>query len=196
MDRRNGAPRLVSLRGVSRRYAEALTLRPIVVGAFLMFQDQIFQNYFRQLEEARALMLHELMIKRTAGDDNGTITVLDSICRRTVGIPLDQVRHTSPERLQELIRHGGQSNFNLPLIAELLLQDVDLSEKSGNLSHATVSRLQAFCLLEASLELLEPEEQTEYRKKLDILATDLQSASDDPYLRNKIDGYLRKNTPV
>jgi len=157
-----------------------------------MFQDQLYLDYLRQLTQARELMLNELMIKRTAGDDNGALSVLDLACRRTVGIPLGVVRRTSPERLLDLIHHGGQSNFNSILVAELLLQDVELSEKIGNIPQATVSRLQAFCLLVDSIQLLGPEEQAEYRKKLDALAADLESTSNDPYLRNKVDGYLSK----
>jgi hypothetical protein len=155
-----------------------------------MFQDQIYLDYIRQLTLARELMLNELMIKKTAGDDNGAISVLDLVCRRTLGVPLSLVRRTSPERLLELIQHGRQSNFNSILIAELLLQDVELSEKIGNIPQAIVSRLQAFCLLVDSIALLGPEEQAEYRKKLDVLAADLESISDDPYIRGKVDGYL------
>ena len=59
---------------------------------------------------------------------------------------------------------------------------------------AIVSRLQAFRLLVDSIELLGPEEQTVYRKKLDVLAADLELTCDDPYLRSKIDGYLSKKT--
>jgi hypothetical protein len=157
-----------------------------------MFQDQLYLDYLRQLTVARELMLNELMIKRTAGDDNGAISVLDLACRRIVGVPLSLVRRTSPERLLELIHGGGQSNFNSILVAELLLQDVELSEKIGNIPQATVSRLQAFCLLVDSIELLGPEEQAEYRKKLDVLAADLKSTSDDPYLRSRVDSYLSK----
>ncbi|MCE0522267.1 MAG: hypothetical protein LV480_05085 [Methylacidiphilales bacterium] len=157
-----------------------------------MFQDQIYLDYLRQLTQARELMLNELMIKRAAGDDDGALSVLDAACRRTVGVPLDLVRRTSPERLLDLIHRGGQSNFNSILIAELLLQDVELSEKIGNIRQAIVSRFQAFCLLVDSIALLGQEEQTEYRKKLDVLAADLESKSDDPYLRNKVDAYLSK----
>jgi hypothetical protein len=157
-----------------------------------MFQDQIYQDYLRQLTQARELMLNELMIKRTAGDDDGAISVLDSACRRTIGIPLSLVRRTPPERLLELIQGAGQSNFSSILIAELLLQDVELSEKIGNIRQAIVSRLQAFCLLVDSIALLGQEEQTEYRKKLDVLAADLKSISDDSYLRGKVDSYLSK----
>ena len=155
-----------------------------------MFQDQIYLDYLRHLSQARELMLTELMIKRTAGDDNGALSVLDSACRRTVGIPLSQVRHTAPETLLDLIRRGGGPNFSSILVSELLLQDVELSEKIGNAPQAVVSRFQAFCLLVDSIELLGPEEQVEYRKKLDGLAADLESVSDDPYLRAKVDSYL------
>jgi hypothetical protein len=161
-----------------------------------MFTDQLYQDYFRQLALARELMLNELMIKRAAGDGDGAVSVLDSICRRTVGVPLDVVRHTSPERLLDLIHRGGNSNLNSILVAELLLQDVELSEKIGNIPEAIVSRLQAFCLLVDSIKLLGPEEQAEYRKKLDVLAADLESTSNDPYLRSKVDAYLSKKASV
>jgi hypothetical protein len=162
----------------------------LYIAVSLMFQDQIYQDYLRQLTLARELMLNEMMIKRTAGDDNGAISVLDSVCRRTIGIPLSLVRSTPPERLLELIRDVGQPNLNSILIAELLLQDVELSEKIDNIPQAIVSRLQAFCLLVDSIAFLGPEEQAQYRKKLGVLAADLKSISDDPYLRSKVDGYL------
>jgi len=159
-----------------------------------MFQDQIYLDYLRQLAVARELMINELMIKRTAGDDDGALSVLDAICRRAAGVPLSVVRRTSPERLLDLIHCSGKANLNAIVVAELLLQDVELSEKNGNFPQAVVSRLQAFCLLVDSLKFLGPEEQTEYRKKLDVLAAKLESISDDPYIRGKIDGYLLSET--
>jgi hypothetical protein len=157
-----------------------------------MFQDQLYFDYLRQLMQARELMLNDLMIKSTAGDGDGAMSVLDSLCRRLVGVPLDVVRRTSPERLLDLIRLGGQANFNSILFAELLLQDVQMSVRAGNSSQAIVSRLQAFHLLVESVDLLAPEKQTEYRKKLEGLAVELESTCDDPYLRNKIDVYRSK----
>ena len=133
-----------------------------------MFQDQIYLDHIQQLTRARELMINELMIKKTAGDDNGPLSVLDLVCRRTLGVPLSLIHRTSPERLLELIQGGSQSNLNSILIAELLLQDVELNEKIGNIPQATVSRLQAFCLLVDSIALLGPEEQAEYRKKLEV----------------------------
>ena len=155
-----------------------------------MFQDQIYFDYLRQLNQARELMLNELMIKTAAGDNDGAESVLDSICRRVLNVPLGVVRRTSPERLLELIHCGGQSNLNSILIADLLHQDVELNEKIGNRPQAIVSRLQAFCLLVDSIELLGPQEQLEYRKKLDALAVDLGSLSEDPYIRGKVDRFL------
>lgn len=157
-----------------------------------MLVDQLYFDYLRRLMEARDLMLHEVMIKRTAGDDNGALSVLDVVCRKTIGIPLSAVRHTPPERLQDLIKGVGRSNFNSILIAELLLQDVELSDKSGNIAQATVSRLQAFCLLADSITSLRADEQAGYQKKIDQLAVDLRSFN-DPYLRGKVDGYLAKS---
>jgi hypothetical protein len=157
-----------------------------------MFLDQIYYSYLRQLVQAVEMMRNELRIKRAAGDDNGSLTVLDAVCRRTVGIPLIQVRRTAPETILQLIRHGGRPDLNSILVAEALLQDAELSEKVEDHAQAVVSRFQAFCLLDDSIELLGPEEQPEYRKKLDALATELKSISDDPYLRGKVDSYLSR----
>lgn len=162
-----------------------------------MLQAQLYQDYLLRLAEAQELMLHELMIKRTAGDDNGALSVLDSVCRQTIGIPLSLVRRTSPERILDLIHStGGQSNLSSLLIAELLLQDVELSEKIGNTSQAIVSLVQAFCLLVDSIKLLGPEEQGAYRKKLDDLAANLKSISNDDYIRSKIELYLGEKSPA
>ena len=141
-------------------------------------------------------MIAEMMIKKAAGDGDGANSVLESLCRRLVGIPLSLVRRTSPERLLDLIHAGGKSNFNAIVLAELLLLDVELSDKSANIPQATECRLQAFCLLVDSIDLLGPEEQAEYRKKLDILARDLQAISDAPYVRSKIESYLSKRSSV
>ena len=154
-----------------------------------MIHSQLYIDYIRQLTQARELLLNERMIKGAPAGDDGAWSALDSICRRLVGVPHKVVRRTSPDRLRDLIRSGGHANISLILVGELLRQDVELSEKIGNVSQATVSRLQAFCLLIDSLSFLEPEEQTEYRKKLDVLAAELESTSDDPYLRNKIESY-------
>jgi hypothetical protein len=161
----------------------------------LMFQDQIYLDYLRQLKLALDLMINDLMIKKSAGDDDGALSVLDLACRRIVGIPLSLVRRTPPERLLELIKIGGQSNFNSILMAELLLQDVEISKKIGNLPQVIVSQLQAFCLLVDSMPRLGSDEQTEYWKKLDVLASDLESIS-DPYVRGKVDGYLLTKAQV
>lgn len=157
---------------------------------------QIYQDYLLRLVQARDLMLYEITLARTSGSDDGAKSVLESVCRRVVGIPLSVVRHTSPEMLLELIEHGAGRNFNSILIAEMLIQDVELNEKVGNLQEAAVSRFQAFCLLSASFGLLQPEEQIEYRAKLEALAKDLTALSDNPYVRGKIDEYRAKQAPA
>jgi len=96
----------------------------------------------------------------------------------------------------DLIHASGRANFDSILIAELLLKDVELNEKKGNISQAIVSRLQAFCLLVDSIKFLGPEEQVEYRKKLDTIASDLESVGEDPYIRDKVAGYLSAKATV
>ena len=60
------------------------------------------------------------------------------------------------------------------LLAELLLQDANVSEESGKSREARISRAQAQALLAYSIGNLSPDEQRIYRPKLEELTKGLK----------------------
>jgi hypothetical protein len=154
-----------------------------------MLIDQLYQDYLRQLELRRELFLNEMMIKRAAMGSAGALSVLDSACRQVTGVPLESARRLSPERLQQLVQANGRSRLDSFFLAELLLEDVKLNEQLGEAGRAVVSRLQAFHLFAVTLPLLESKEQEACRKKLDILAVELEPLRGEPYVLSCLDNY-------
>jgi hypothetical protein len=89
-------------------------------------------------------------------------------------LPLDFVKHSSPEMILQLLESSGGTQYaRAVLLAEMLLQDADLSDAAGKNREATISRAQAEALLAHSIDQLSPEEQTVYRPKLEALTLDL-----------------------
>ena len=94
-----------------------------------------------------------------------------------VGLPIDLVKHSSPETLFQLLETGGATQyFRAVLLAELLLQDAELSDAAGKNREALISRAQAKALLAHSIDNLSPEEQAVYRPKLEALTVDPRRA--------------------
>jgi hypothetical protein len=129
------------------------------------------QDYLLRLIEQVALMLAELSRLR-AGEKPARISAL---CLRETGLPLDFVKHSSPETILQLLESGGGTQYaRAVLLAELLLQDADVSDASGKNREATISRAQAQALLDYSVDNLSPEEQAIYRPKLEALTAALK----------------------
>ncbi len=137
-------------------------------------------------------MLKYILAEKTVGGNDGPERRLESECLRLMGLPLSAVRRTPPDGLAELVQRRGKFIVRSVTLAELLLLDAGLNDKAGDLRAATVSRLQAFCLIAESIQGLAGEEQAQYRAKLDELGKELRSVSDDPYLRGKIAEYGAK----
>jgi hypothetical protein len=129
------------------------------------------QDYLLRLIEQVALMLAELSRLR-AGEKPARISAL---CLRETGLPLDFVKHSSPETILQLLESGGGTQYaRAVLLAELLLQDADVSDASGKNREVTISRAQAQALLDYSVDNLSPEEQAIYRPKLEALTAALK----------------------
>ena len=93
---------------------------------------------------------------------------ISALCLREIGLPFDFVKHSSPETILQLLESGGATqHVRAVLLAELLLQDADLSEAAGKTREATISRVQAQALLRHSVNELSPEDQKFYRPKLE-----------------------------
>jgi hypothetical protein len=128
-------------------------------------------DYILRLIEQVSLMLAELS-RLKAGEKPARISAL---CLREAGLPLDFVKHSSPKTILQLLESGGGTQYaRAVLLAEMLLQDADLSDAAGKNREGTISRAQAEALLAHSIDQLSPEEQTVYRPKLEALTLDLK----------------------
>jgi hypothetical protein len=129
------------------------------------------QDYILRLIEEVALMLAELA-RLKSGEKPARISAL---CLRETGLPLDFVKHSAPDTILRLLETGGGTQYaRAVLLAELLLQDADVSESAGKNREAIISRAQAVTLLEHSIDHLSPDEKAVYRPKLDALRFDLK----------------------
>ena len=128
-------------------------------------------DYLLRLIEQVSLMLAELS-RLKAGEKPARISAL---CLRETGLPLDFVKHSSPEAILQLLESGGGTQHaRAVLLAEILLQDADVSDAAGKNREATVSRVQAQALLAHSIDQLSPDEQAIYRPKLEAVTLDLK----------------------
>ena len=129
------------------------------------------QDFLLRLIDQVGLMLAELR-RLKAGERPARIGAL---CLRETGLPLDFVKHSSPETILQLLESGGGTQYaRAVLLAELLLQDADVSNAVGRSREASISRAQAQALLDHSVDNLSPEEQAIYRPKLEALTAALK----------------------
>jgi hypothetical protein len=124
------------------------------------------QDYILRLIEQVAQMLAEIRRLRNAERPER----IGAICEREIGLPLSLVKHSSPDTILQLLESGGATrHVRAVILAELLLQDAELSEAAGKSQEAMVSRAQAKVLLERNIDSLSPDEQAVYRPKLEEL---------------------------
>src|ERR1700730_13292442 len=98
------------------------------------------QDYILRSIEQVGLMLAELSRLKAAERP----ARIGPLSLRETGLPLDFVKHSAPETILQLLESGGGTQHaRAVLLAELLLQDADLSEAAGKNREATVSRAQA-----------------------------------------------------
>ena len=132
------------------------------------------QDWILRLIEQISIMLAELS-RLKSGEKPARISAL---CLRETGLPFDFVKHSSPQDILKLLESGGATQYvRAVVLAELLLQDAELSEAAGKSREATISRAQAQALLMHSVDKLEPDEQAMYRAKLEALTNQLRRAS-------------------
>jgi hypothetical protein len=130
------------------------------------------QDYILRLIEQVTRMLASILALRKAGRDAEAAKEIEVVCLETVGLPFNLVRRSSPETLLQLLASGGGTqHVRAVMLAELLLQDAELSDAAGKRRDATISRAQAHSLLAHSIDFLSPDEQAVYRAKLEALGT-------------------------
>jgi hypothetical protein len=136
------------------------------------------QDYILRLIEQVAQMLAGILSLRKLGRIAEAAEQIEAACRQHTGLSLDLVRRSAPETILELLKRGGGTQYVRAIIlAELLVQDAELSDSAGKTRAAAISRAQAHALLSRSIDHLSSEEQAIYRAKLEMLAAQISSSS-------------------
>lgn len=145
------------------------------------------RDYVMRLVEQVAKLLVSIVAKREAGQHAEARADLDALCQEHAGLTLDFIKRTSPEGVAEaLAAAGALRHARAVLLSDLLTLDAEISDDTGHTAEATVARLQAFCLLADSMQMLSRDEQATYRPKLDRLAESLSVLSGNPYVESKL----------
>jgi hypothetical protein len=148
------------------------------------------QDYLMRLIEQIGQMLASILTLRRAGRNEEAAQEIDAMCLQTAGLPLDRIRKSSPESIAAaLATSGALRHARAITLAELLMQDAELSEAAGRKADGMLSRLHAFCLLSDSIDVLGAEEQSIYRQKLTALAATIEACSADPYVHERLRRY-------
>ena len=148
------------------------------------------RDYLLRLVEQMARMIASVIARRQEGLHDEAKRDLETLCLEHIGLTLDFVKRASPEALKEALASGGALQHARAIgLAELLIQDAEIGDETGQSAHVWISRLHAFCLLDDHFELLSREEQATYRKKLDQLAHSLEPLRGDSYVNSKLHRY-------
>lgn len=121
------------------------------------------RDYVLRLIDQVALMLAEILAKRKKGQRAEARTEIESQALQHTGLPLALLRGAAPAMVAELLRTGGELRFiRAVLLAELLLQNAEICEESGDKSAALADYLHAWCLLQDSLGAFTAEERRHF----------------------------------
>jgi hypothetical protein len=150
------------------------------------------EDYIMRLIEQAATMLAQIIAFRKADNIPAAQEKIEANCRERVGLPLEMVRHASPEALTRFLERDGQLRYvDAVMLAELLMQDAEIAENAHRLADALRSREQAYCLLVDSMPVLPLDEAKAYRAKVRTLEGKIREMSSDSYVLNKMEE-LRK----
>lgn len=125
------------------------------------------QDYIVRMLQQIGAMIAGIVARKQAGDLAGAEAEIREKCLEHIGLPLDVVKHASPDGLAELLAAGGALRHTKGVfLAELLLQDAALAEARGNPPEAWLGYQHAFWLLSDALGVLSGDEEKTYRAKL------------------------------
>ena len=146
------------------------------------------EDYIMRLIEQAAAMLAQIVAFRKADNIPAAQEKIETNCRERIGLPLDMIRHASPEALTRFLERDGQLRYvDAVMLAELLMQDAEIAENARRMAEALRSREQAYCLLVDSMPVLPLDEANAYRAKLEGLEGKLREMSSDPYVLGKME---------
>jgi hypothetical protein len=145
------------------------------------------EDYLLRLARQMGQVLAALLGSRKEGRHEEAQQEIENLCLESIGLSWRTVRQSSPEALLEhLQKAGALRHHRAILLAELLIQEAEMSEAEDRISDAIRARLQAFCLISDVLDMLTEEDLTVYRPKLEELARQLEPMSAHPYLQEKL----------
>jgi hypothetical protein len=145
------------------------------------------RDYIMRLIEQIGALLASIIAKERAGQFAEARADINEKARQTIGLNVDEVRKLAPEAVAQLLSScGGLRYGRAVILAELLLHDGEIAEKTGKRNDALLSYLHAFCLLSDTIETLTPEDQVVYRDKLKALAVRLENFPAHPYVTERI----------
>lgn len=155
------------------------------------------QDYIVRMIQQMAAMLAGIIAQRQRGELSSAADSIEQKCLEHVGLPLSVVKHTSPEGLAELLATGGDLRYIRSIaLAELLIQDAEISVLRGSPFTAVASYTHAVRLLSDSIPVLDREEQRHYRGKLEDVATRLQDLGIDPMQDSRSSGEAERGSGV
>jgi hypothetical protein len=150
------------------------------------------RDYVLRLIQQVANLLASVLARRVAGDASAARKEVEDLCVQTVGLSLTSVKAMTPDALAaHLSAAGGLGTVRAVMLAELLLQDGELCDDSGNVAGGWNARLHAFCLLHDAYPLFSPEERMFYLPKLQVLAGRFAPLPPNDYTTQRVESVRR-----
>ncbi len=145
------------------------------------------EDFIMRLIEQAAAMLAAIIAKMREGDLPAAEEKIDVNCRLRIGLPLEMVRHASPEALTLFITRDGQLRYvDAVMIGELMMQEAEICDSTNRAADALRCREQAFCLLTDAMPVLPFDDASIYRTKLEGLMEKIHQDTADPYVIKKM----------
>jgi hypothetical protein len=145
------------------------------------------EDFIMRLIEQAAAMLAAIIAKRNAGDFPAAEEKINLSCQQRIGVPLELIRHATPEALTQFLSRDGQLRYvDAVLVGELMMQEAEICDATGKAPEALRSREQAFCLLTDAMPVLPLDDATVYRAKLEGLLEKIRDDTADPYVIQKM----------
>jgi hypothetical protein len=126
------------------------------------------QDFILRLIQQVAQVLASILAFRKAGRMEEAQQAIGEQCFSVTGVPFLLAKNSTPEELLAMMDSGpvGLRCSRKIMMAELLLQDAEIDEATGNLPAAQKTEMLAASLIAASVDSLPADEAKVYREKL------------------------------
>lgn len=124
-------------------------------------------DYIMRLTAQIAAMLAAIMAKRNDGKITEARQDLEKLSLQTVGLPLATVVQMSREALRDHLTMSGLNRYHRSvMLAEMLIQEADMSALGSSMPYALIGYSHAYGRLYDSLEHLSSDDQAACRIKM------------------------------